>query len=771
MARKPAKAKAKAAEARPLKIPELVLLGLVLCILALRVPYTEAPVAQSLTVANSLTDTLYSVTLSGLLMLALVAWLLWRICTNRFQYRFTGMEIGLALFFLAAAISTLGASDKRLAVNQTVTLLGPIFAGLLLAQILDRRSSLRLALIVIAALGVVSTYQCAEQFLVSNQVTIEQYEETPAVLLEPFGIEPGTFQHFLFEHRLYSRGIRGFFTTSNSAASFAILAAFAAAIVLARSGRGSGPPASQLRSRLLPAAAAAIVIAGLLLTQSKGGIMAFLLGATVFALSLCVRRWFGAHSRKILAVAVLVGLVLAAGACYTLVSYGREHGRLPGGNSMLVRGQYWEATARLCADHPLTGVGPGNFATHYPHYKPAAALGSVADPHNFVLSFLAQYGPLGLLGFLAMVFVPLWRSVASGAGLQTAEKKTLRPSFRALSLTMLSVISACLLFLRPLLMPSSADGNFDVLLYEILTLHVTPVAAFLIGFFLLASAFDGNARGPCPLGSPVLVAALVSAVLAVLLHNLIDFALFEPGVWTAFWMAIACLAATTLKPQEGSSATRRTAPVLRLVAAAVTIALAGMYYGCVWKPVRDTTVLTGRVQRAVAWGQIEEAHHLLDAAFDADPLSAAPLSLNGRLYVQQYDRNGNNRTDLLERALRCFGHATEVNPADYKNYEKLGLVYSLLGRWQETYDWYLRAAEHYPGCGRLWFRLAEAAEKLGAEDEAAAHYTNAIEIEDDYRKQFRQMYPEREKVVSRLDPENYRRAKLRLKELTKQQEP
>jgi len=754
-----------------LKIPELVLLGLVLCILALRVTYTEAPVAQTLTAPNSLTDTLYTATLSGLLIFALVSWLLWRICTDRFQYRFTGMEIGLALFFLAAALSTLGASDKRLAVNQTVTLLGPILAGLLLAQILDRRSSLTLVLIIIAALGVVSTYQCAEQFLVSNQVTIEQYEETPEVLLEPLGIEPGTFQHFLFEHRLYSRGIRGFFTTSNSAASFAVLAAFAAVIVLARNGRDSGPPASQLRSRLLPTAAAAIIIAGLLLTQSKGGIMAFLLGAAVFALSLCVRRWFGAHARKILAVAVLVGLVLAAGACYALVSYGMEHGRLPGGNSMLVRWQYWEATARMCADHPLTGVGPGNFASHYQHYKPTAALESVADPHNFVLSLLAQYGPLGLLGFLAMIFVPLWRSVASSAGPQTAERKTVRPSFRSLSLGMLFAISACLLFLRPLLMPSSAAGNFDILLYEILTLHVTPVAAFLIGFFLLAAAFDENTRGPSSLSHTTLVAALASAVLAVLLHNLIDFALFEPGVWTAVWIAIACLTATTLKPQEGSATTRRTAPVLKLIAAAVTIALAGTYYWCVWKPVCDTTVLTGRVQRAMARGQIEEAHLLLDAAFRADPLSAAPLSLNGRLYVQQYEQAGRNRTDLLEQALRCFHRATEVNPADYKNYEKLGIAYSLLGRWQEAYDWYLKAAEHYPGCGRLWFRLAEAAEKLSAEDAAAAHYTSAIEIEDSYRRQFRQMYPEREKVVSRLGEEKYRRAKLRLKELAEQQEP
>jgi len=769
MARKPAKAKA--VEAGALNIPELVLLGLVLCILALRATYTEAPTAQSLTVPNSLTDTLYTVTLSGLLIFAPVLWLLWRICTDRCQYRFTGIEVGLALFILAPAIATVGACDKRLAINHTVTLLGPVFAGLLLAQILDRRRSLALVLVVMAALGVVSTYQCAEQFLVSNQVTIEQYEETPEVLLEPLGIDPGTFQHFLFEHRLYSRGIRGFFTTSNSAASFAIMAAFAAVIVPARRARDSESPKSQLRNRLLPAAAAAIIIAGLLLTQSKGGIMAFVLGAAVLALSLGVRRWFGAHARKILAIAVPVGLLLAVGACSLLVSYGMKHGRLPGGNSMLVRWQYWEATARMCADHPLTGVGPGNFANYYPHYKPAAALESVADPHNFVLSFLAQYGPLGLLGFLLMVLVPLWRSVAPGARLQPVEAKAVRPSFRSLSLTMLFVISACLLFLRPMLMPSSADGDFDIWLYEIFTLHVTPVAAFLIGFFLLASAFDGRSQDSRPLHSPTLVAALVSAVLAVLLHNLIDFALFEPGVWTAFWVVIGCLAAATRKPQERPAATRRTGPVPKLIAAGVTLALVGMYYGCVWKPVRDATTLMERAQRAVARGQLEQAHALLDAAFDADPLSAAPLSLNGRLYVQQYEQARVSQIELLEQALRCFHRAVETCPAEYKNYEKLGIVYSRLERWQDACDWYLRAVERYPGCGRLWYRLAEATEKVGDKQAAAAQYARAIEIEDSYRRQFRQMYPERETVVSRLGQEEYRNAKRRLNELAEKQEP
>ena len=152
------------------------------------------------------------------------------------------MEIGLILFGAAAILSSLGASDKRAAVNHATILLAPVLAALLLTQILDRPGRIRVVLIVIVALGIVSAYQCAEQFLVSNAITIEQYEKDPSMLLGPLGIEPGTFQHFLFEHRLYSRGIRGFFTTSNSAASFAICACLCGHRPVCRQTRGLQRP-------------------------------------------------------------------------------------------------------------------------------------------------------------------------------------------------------------------------------------------------------------------------------------------------------------------------------------------------------------------------------------------------------------------------------------------------------------------------------------------------------------------------------------------------
>ena len=122
---------------------------------------------------------------------------------------------------------------------------------------------------------------------------------------------------------------------------------------------------------------------------------------------------------------------------------------------------------------------------------------------------------------------------------------------------------------------------------------------------------------------------------------------------------------------------------------------------------------------------------------------------------------------MLEEAARCFSEAIERNPADYKNYEKLAAVYSRLGQAQKAYETYLRAAACYPGSERIWFELAQAAEQIGKPGLALCHYTKAVEIEDSYRQQFRQMYPDREKVVSRLGDKEYQLARKRIAELSK----
>lgn len=736
-------------------------LALCLCVLALRVTYTEAPTVQTLTLAGGLIDTIYSLTLSGLLIFSFVAWIVVRFVRNRPTYRFTGMEIGLGLFIIAAVVSSVGASDKRAALNHATILIAPIFGAMLLSQVLDSPAKVRLVLIAIVALGIVSAYQCAEQFLVSNAITIEQYEKDPNMLLTPLGIEPGTFQHFLFEHRLYSRGIRGFFTTSNSAASFAICASFAGVALLA--GRiGSVPDRSERLRHVGPTLAAVILlVAGLLLTQSKGGIVAFLVGLAVFGLFMALDRRPSMNRGRVRVLVFSAMLLCIVTGGLAAVHYGRTHGQLPGGNSMLVRWQYWTASAQMYADHPVVGVGAGNFSDHYPHYKAAAALESVADPHNWPLSLILQYGPLGLLGFLAMLGPVLWRSILPAQRTAEDDQTGVWTASKKIALAMLLVLGLCLLLVRPLLIPTSDADDFDVRIYEAITLFVTPVAAFLIGFLLAAAPVETQ-QSPSGLAQSALSASLVAAVLAVLLHNLIDFAIFEPAVWMACWMLLACLAALRRHKEPPVQTVAPRSSRRKQLSAVAAAALLVAYVCWIWMPACRMTTGIAKSQRMMSLGRVDLAHAALEEATQADRLSPAAPNFNGRLYLQRSAQASGQQAALLEQAARCFREALERSPADYKNYEKLAVVYRQAGKHQEAYDWYLKAARRYPGNERLWFESGQLAERMGQPQVALGHYRKAVEIEDRYRAQFRMMYPERKSVVSRLGEKEYRLAQERI---------
>ncbi len=749
---------------RPSAIVGLVLLGLCLSLLALRVTYTEAPTTQTVTLPESMGDAIYSLTVSGLLIFGLVFWLLWQVWSGRPIYRVTGIEIGLAVFLAAGILSTFGASDKRVAINHVVMLAAPVFAAILLVQILDSASRVRAVLLVIGALGVVTVYQCAEQFLVSNEITVEQYEKDPEILLRPLGIEPGTFQQFLFEHRLYSRGIRGFFTTSNSAASFLLLASFAALALLLQHTPANTEDRTRLRRRYYAPIAAMIVLAGLLMTKSKGGILAFCIAAGLFGVFLLLRRRLAAHPRLawVAGVALLLVASLAVGGA--AVSYGLRHDRLPGGNSMLVRWQYWRASVQMYGDHALAGVGPGNFAQNYTRYKPASAPESVSDPHCFPLSVLTQYGPLGLLGFLAMFLIPIYRGTS-----RPTEPLSLcvgdESGPRRLAVAVLLTVSAALLLLRSLLIPGTSEGDFEVVLYEVTVLYIAPVAAFLIGFLLLAAALENKPVKADVAHRTALLAALGCAVAGVLLHNLIDFAIFEPGVWTALWTLMACLVAISRPMQVPASLGVSHPKPLKLVASFVALLLLGAYVQFVWRPVYESTAGLQQGRQAASIGRFDRAHALLDTASAADALSPAAAYLNGRLYLQEAERASAGGTSLLEKAAQCLRTAIDRDPADYKNYEKAGDIASLMGKPEDAYGWYAEAAARYPGSGRLQLRLAQAAEQQGDMDAALRHYRHAIEIEDAFQRQFRQMYPAREQPVSRLGWQNYELAKRRIAEL------
>jgi hypothetical protein len=749
---------------------EYVLLTLCLAVIALRTTLTEGPTMQSSNFAANLSDSLYSLSVSAVLIMAFVLWVIWSFCSKRFIYRRTDMEIGLVIFCAGAFVAGLAAAEKRLAITDTAVLLAPLLTALLLVQILDSQAKIKLMLAVVSALGVISVYQCAEQFFVTNQMTIEQYEQNPQSMLVPLRIEPDSFKQFLFEHRLYSKGVRGYFTTRNSAGSFALMALFAGIALFIDKFKNRRSDKQDIWYLLGCGLGISAILFSLGLTRSKGAMIGLFFATAAFFMFLYFGNWLKLHKRAVLAVCLLLAIV-GGGA---VVSYGLSHGRLPGGGSMLVRWQYWHASAKMYADHAFTGVGPGNFGDYYTRYKPAAASESVADPHNFPLSILAQYGPLGLLGFLVMLLLPLWRLTASTFKVTSIETNRSQPTFRTQAIIFLTVISTTLLFIRPILMPETFAEALDVIIYVIVTMHVAPVAVFVIAFVLFAGPLLKTRDTKAEIRNTYTAIAVFCAVLGVALHNLIDFAIFEPGVLTTFWALLACLIAIDYHTKSRHPIVLQAKPFVKVIIVTAALVTSWAYFRYVFIPVAKSTTTIRKANIAI---RPEYAHELLDRAASEDDLSSSALSLNSRLYLHQYEMMLDKDRDLLLSAEVCLKDAIERNNAEFKNFERLTDVYRLLvesSTGQEKADWLdkafeavSQAVERYAGCGRLHFKKAQIADQMGNAEIAIEQYTKAIEIEGEYRDQFRLMYPEIVDVVSRINKNSYYYAKERIEELSK----
>jgi len=749
---------------------EYVLLALCLAVIALRVTFTEGPATQSTTFAANLNDSLYSLSVSTILILAFLLWLVLSLCGRNFVYRRTGIEIGLGIFCAGALIAGLAAADKRLAITDFAVLLAPLLTAILLVQVLDSQAKIKLMLAVVAALGVISVYQCAEQFFVTNQMTIEQYEQNPQSLLAPLGIGLDSFKQFLFEHRLYSKGVRGYFTTRNSAGSFALMALFAAVALFMDKFKNRQSDASGLKYLFGCVLGIAVILFSLGLTRSKGAMIGLFFAAVAFFIFLFFGNWLKTHKRPIIIACLLLAMICV----WATASYGLKHGRLPGGGSMLVRWQYWHASWQMYADHPLTGVGPGNFGDFYTHYKPPAASESVADPHNFPLSILTQYGPLGLLGFLAMLLIPLWKLIAPTSISTFVKTNQNQPTFRVQAIIFLAVISTTLLFIRPVLMPEMFAEALDVIIYLIVTMYVAPAAVFIIAFLLFAGPLLKTRDTKSEIRNTNTAVAVFCAILSVALHNLIDFAIFEPGVLTTFWAMMACLIAIDYHTKSRRPVVLQAKPLVKVLILAAALMTSIVYFSYVFVPVAKSTTTIRKANVAI---MPEYAHELLDRAANEDVLSSSALSFNSQLYLRQYEMMLDKDRDLLLRAEACLKNAIERNNAEFNNFERLTDVYRLLAEastGRKKTDWLdkafeaaSQAVERYPGCGRLHFKKAQISDRMDNAEMAIELYTKAINIEEEYRQQFRQMYPEIEDVVSRIDPNSYYYAKERIEELSK----
>jgi O-antigen ligase len=143
----------------------------------------------------------------------------------------------------------------------------------------------------------------------------------------------------------------------------------------------------------------------LLLSFSRGALLLALPAAIV------TMGWLARGRFRWLALALVLGIALAF---IPLLRLPRFASLLhPGQGTTFFRLKLWRSSLQIVADHPLLGVGPGNFSSAYRtrYVLPAAWQEfNLEHPHNILLDHWTRLGLLGLLAGAA-VQVAFWRTI------------------------------------------------------------------------------------------------------------------------------------------------------------------------------------------------------------------------------------------------------------------------------------------------------------------------------------------------------------------------
>ncbi|MBN1787827.1 MAG: O-antigen ligase family protein [Sedimentisphaerales bacterium] len=718
----------------------------------------ENPHIESLSLRGTFYDNILSVGISSLSIILAVTWIVARLWNGKLPYRPGVFEFGIGVFAVGCIISTIAASNRRAGITDSITILSSMMTAFVLGQIADTNARKKLLLFAIIAIGTANVYQCSEQFFSSNKFLIEEYEQAPGIQLEQIGIEPGSFEHMLYEHRLYSKDVRGFFTTGNSTASFFVLVTFCIFACFDFK--------SSIKKLWIPAVLVLIFLFGLFETHSKGAIASFIIG--IILLFLTVRFGSVLRQRQVLIISAII--ILAVIGTAFVVNYGIKHETLPGGNSMLVRWQYWSAAVKIIRDNLWTGVGGGNFGAYYTQYKIPQAIETVRDPHNFILNIAAQYGIIGLAGFCTAIFWPIIKICRQGKLSVKSESEENRITEIITNCGILAVL--VLLFIRPAF-ARTALGSGEInstyifaIMYIITTMYLVPAFCFGIIFRLCT-------KNPEQLRNHQLNnGAILCGLIAMLIHNLIDFAIFEPGIMTAFWVC-AAIVYTDYRTENTVSSQAAPTKLKKTVLAAGAIAVATLLLWFCIIPGAKAAIKTERANQLFEKGEIEEATALLISANRDDGLNPTPGALAGEMFIHKFKKTPKNSPQVLLRAEKVLLAAIRRDRTDYNNYKNLAEVYRIMAQinsseravWSEkALAYFQKALVYNPSSANLHAEFANIARQQNKIALAIEHYEKAIEIEDAFREQFRIMYPDRD-VFSKMGNINYINAKEKLEEL------
>ncbi|TRZ54365.1 O-antigen ligase family protein [archaeon] len=191
----------------------------------------------------------------------------------------------------------------------------------------------------------------------------------------------------------------GFFPDPHNFAFFTSLCLF--------SGLGYLFSRKKTASKIWIGAASVLMISAIGLSFSRGAYLGLLAGMIFFALIFIKRS--GVLGKALVAAGVTVVLIFIFNSNVISQRLVSSFNLKEGSNAE--RYKNWVQATEIIRDHPLSGVGLGNYARAI---NPTAADRSSIYAHNLFLDIAAETGILNSVIFALLLLVAIWKNVKSG---------------------------------------------------------------------------------------------------------------------------------------------------------------------------------------------------------------------------------------------------------------------------------------------------------------------------------------------------------------------
>ncbi len=609
---------------------------------------------------------------------ALAIWVWGRFRTKNWSVRLNAFDAALwtviAGHLLSTAFVFWHGGNRRAAIDMSWEWIGLGVTFFLLRQFIPGPvggSPGRLATVV-ATLGIVLAglgiwqhyvyYPRAYEEYRSLEAELEKLREHPAengvrigeleFKLQAQGVPSDKAALRQFENRLhFSNEPFGPFALANTFAGFLIVAIILCGDLF----RGAKRPFT-LASALIWAAAFLLLVYCLVLTKSRTAWIAIIVALGFWGTcSLVSGR--GKFGRRTLLIAAGVLGVLALLFAVAALKGGFDFQVISEApKSLEYRLQYWKGAMGVLRDHPILGVGPGNFRQHYLHFKVPESSEEIADPHNFVLDLWSGGGLLALAGFAGCVSSAIAPFLRRRKVEESPNDSFGTDDRRAWTTIVAGVAGGFLLaVVAPLL---TFSGDFDVW-------------AILL-FAAWAVAFASLSRG---LGAVRLsAAALGGAALGLCVHLLGAGGIEMPAVIQLFLLIAVLLFA--IGP-NGIKLIQSPKFVFAVGVAAVTLFLCCLVTATLPVFNRRARVISGE-QAFVAQGDVNRAILDFGAAAVSDPFSPEPHEKLAEAFFSRWQggRKDRREDEDFKKSRDSLQAAIHLDPEHPGPHRRLAEMYS-----------------------------------------------------------------------------------------------